>query len=53
MKILLSQFQDALIYILILAALLSLAVGFLPGHEPEYVDAALILLILAANGTFG
>ncbi|MFB6208812.1 MAG: cation-translocating P-type ATPase [Candidatus Nanohaloarchaea archaeon] len=52
-KIFLSQFHDFLIYILILAALLSLAVGFLPGHSPEYTEAGLIFLILAANGIFG
>ncbi|SEO23316.1 Ca2+-transporting ATPase [Halogranum amylolyticum] len=48
-----SQFQDALVYLLFLAAALSLAVGFLPGEEPAYVDAALILTILLANGVFG
>jgi Ca2+-transporting ATPase len=48
-----SQFQDVLIYLLFLAAVLSLAVGFLPGEEPSYVDAALILAILLANGLFG
>ncbi len=53
LKIFISQFQGFLIYLLMLAALLSLGVGFLPGHEPEYIDAALIFLILAANGIFG
>lgn len=53
LKIFIGQFQGFLIYLLILAALLSLGVGFLPGHEPEYIDAALIFLILAANGIFG
>jgi Ca2+-transporting ATPase len=48
-----SQFQDFLIYVLVLAALLSLAVGLFPGSEPNYTDAALILLILLANGVFG
>ena len=52
-KIFLSQFQDFLIYILVLAALLSLGVGLFPGFEPHYADAALILLILLANGVFG
>jgi Ca2+-transporting ATPase len=47
------QFQDALIYLLIVAAGLSLAVGLLPGEEPNYVDAGLILLILLGNGVFG
>ena len=53
LKILIEQFNDTLIYLLIIAAIVSLSVGFLPGHEPEYVDAALIFLILAANGIFG
>jgi len=53
LKIFIGQFQGFLIYLLILAALLSLGIGFLPGHEPEYIDAALIFLILAANGIFG
>jgi len=48
-----SQFRDVLIYILIFAALLSLAIGFLPGEDPNYVDAGLILLILLGNGIFG
>ncbi|MFD1587637.1 cation-translocating P-type ATPase [Halorientalis brevis] len=48
-----SQFQDALVYLLVVAALLAVGVGFLPGQDPEYVDAGLILLILLANGVFG
>ncbi|MFB6292267.1 MAG: cation-translocating P-type ATPase [Candidatus Nanohaloarchaea archaeon] len=52
-RIFLSQFNDFLIYLLVLAALLSLGVGLLPGHSPEYVDAALIFTILFANGVFG
>ncbi|MEF8775668.1 MAG: cation-translocating P-type ATPase [Haloarculaceae archaeon] len=53
LSILVSQFQDFLIYLLVLAALLSLAVGLLPGSKPNYVDAALIFAILLANGIFG
>ncbi len=52
-RLFLSQFHDFLIYLLILAAIVSLAVGLFPGHEPEYVDAALIFLILFGNGVFG
>jgi len=52
-RILISQFQDILIYLLFIAALISVAVGFLPGQEPEYVEAVLILGILVANGLFG
>jgi Ca2+-transporting ATPase len=53
LKIFLGQFQDFLIYILVLAAVLSLGIGLLPGHSPEYTEAGLILLILFANGLFG
>lgn len=52
-RILINQFNDFLIYLLVLAALISLGIGFLPGHSPEYTDAALIFLILIANGLFG
>ncbi|MDS0295177.1 cation-translocating P-type ATPase [Halogeometricum luteum] len=52
-EIFLAQFRDVLVYILVLAALLSLGVGLLPGAEANYTDAALILLILLANGVFG
>lgn len=53
LRILLAQFNDFLIYLLLVAAVLSVAVGFLPGSEPEYTEAALILLIVLANGIFG
>ncbi|MFC6954530.1 cation-transporting P-type ATPase [Halorubellus litoreus] len=52
-EIFVSQFQDVLIYLLVLAAVLSLAVGLLPGEDANVVDAALILVILFANGVFG
>lgn len=52
LRLFVSEFQDFLIYLLIIAAIVSVAVGFLPGHDPEYVDAALIVLILVANGVF-
>jgi Ca2+-transporting ATPase len=48
-----SQFQDVLIYVLVFAAVLSVGIGILPGEEPNYVDAGLILLILLGNGIFG
>jgi len=48
-----AQFQDFLIYVLVFAAILSLAVGVLPGQDPHYIDAALIFVILLANGVFG
>jgi Ca2+-transporting ATPase len=53
LELFVEQFRDVLIYLLILAAGLSLAVGLLPGEEPNYVDAGLILLILLGNGIFG
>jgi Ca2+-transporting ATPase len=53
LSIFVSQFRETLIYVLVLAAVLSLAVGLLPGVEPNYVDAALIAAILLANGVFG
>ncbi|MFB6130558.1 MAG: cation-translocating P-type ATPase [Salinigranum sp.] len=53
LDIFLAQFRDFLVYLLVLAAVLSLAVGLFPGEQPNYVDAGLILLILLANGVFG
>jgi len=53
LAIFIDQFRDVLIYLLIFAMLISLGVGLLPDHSPEYVDAALIALILLANGIFG
>ena len=53
LHIFISQFQDNLIYLLMAAGILSIAVGFLPGHEPEYAESAIIFLILFANGIFG
>jgi Ca2+-transporting ATPase len=53
LAIFVSQFRSFLIYLLVLAAVISLAVGVLPGEEPNYVDAVLILVIVLANGAFG
>ena len=53
LQILVSQFQDNLIYLLFVAGLLSLGIGILPGHAPEYREAGVIFLILLANGLFG
>jgi Ca2+-transporting ATPase len=53
LRIFISQFQDNLIYLLMAAGILSVGIGFLPGHEPEYTEAGIIFLILFANGTFG
>ena len=48
-----SQFRNPLIYLLAVAALLSLATGLVPGGEPSYTEAVFIVLIIAANGVFG
>ncbi len=53
LRILLGQFNDFLIYLLLGAAAFSVAMGLLPGKEPHYTDAILILAIVAANGLFG
>ncbi|ELZ85515.1 Ca2+-transporting ATPase [Haloferax elongans ATCC BAA-1513] len=53
LSLLVSQFTGPLILLLFVAAGLSLAVGLLPGREPEYTDAALIFLIVFGNGIFG
>ena len=53
LRILISQFQDNLIYLLMAAGVLSIVVGFLPGHEPNYTETGIIFLILFANGIFG
>jgi Ca2+-transporting ATPase len=51
-KIFISQFQDFLIYLLLIAAIVSVGVSFIQG-QPEFTDAALIMFILLANGIFG
>ena len=53
LQMFLSQFNDNLIYLLMVAGVLSLAVGFLPGHSPEYTEATIIFIILFGNATFG
>ncbi len=52
-RILLRQFTSPLILLLIAAAIVSLAVGFLPGQEPNVVDALLILFIVLLSGVLG
>jgi Ca2+-transporting ATPase len=53
LRIFVSQFQDNLIYLLIFAAFLSIGIGFFPGEEAKLGEAAIIFLILFANGIFG
>ena len=52
-KIFISQFQDALVYMLIAAALISIGVGFMPGESARLTEASLIVFILVLNGIFG
>lgn len=52
-KILISQFTSPLIIILIIAALSSWAIGFLPGQDSHLVDTILILIIVAISGISG
>lgn len=52
-KILLSQFTSPLILILIAAAIISVAVGFIPGQDSNTVDAVLVLIIVLISGIFG
>ena len=53
LKIFINQFNDNLIFLLMFALVLSLAIGLLPGQQPEYMESGLIFLILVANGIFG
>jgi Ca2+-transporting ATPase len=50
-KIFLSEFTSPLTIILIIAALISFAIGFSPNHDAGYIDAVLILVIVILSGT--
>jgi len=52
-KIFISQFTSPLILILIAAAIISYAIGFLPNQESNTVDTALILIIVIFSGISG
>lgn len=52
-KIFISQFTSPLILILIVAAIVSWAIGFLPGQKSDLVDAVLILIIVLVSGVAG
>ncbi|MFW5902343.1 MAG: cation-translocating P-type ATPase [archaeon] len=52
-KILLDQFKDKLIYLLMAAAALSIVVGLLPGQTPHYLEISIIFIIMIGNGFFG
>jgi len=53
LKIFLSQFTSPLIIILIIAAIASWAIGFLPNQESNVLDSVLILIIVFASGISG
>ncbi len=52
-SILLNQFASPLILILVVAAGLSLLIGYLPQQEPREIDAILIMGIVLLSGLFG
>lgn len=52
-KMFLSQFRDALIIILIIAALISGAVAVIQGTTEEWFDAIVIMIIVFLNAVFG
>ncbi len=53
LKILIDQFNDFLIYILIAAAIISFALGYIENDEGYLFDSALIVAIVVLNGLFG
>ncbi|XGI83987.1 cation-translocating P-type ATPase [Halorutilales archaeon Cl-col2-1] len=52
-EILVDQFRDYLVYILLIAVVLSVGVGFFPNESPRWGEAGIISLILVGNGLFG
>jgi Ca2+-transporting ATPase len=52
-KLFLSQFTSPLVLILIIAAVISLTIGFIPGEESDIIDVVLILSIVIASGIAG
>lgn len=53
LKLFLSQFLSPLILILVFAAIISVLIGYLPGQDPDYVDAFLIITIVFLSGLSG
>src|SRR3990170_4386762 len=53
LKILLSQFLDILVVVLLIAAFLSAAIGLLQGTVEELYDAVVIMVIVGFNAIFG
>src|SRR3989304_752781 len=53
LRILLSQFLDLLVVVLLVAAFLSAAIGLVQGTVEELYDAVVILVIVGFNAIFG
>lgn len=53
LKLLFTQFTSPLIIILIIAGLISLAVGFIPGQDSHIVNVILIFVIVLLSGLAG
>jgi len=53
LKILITQFSSPLIIILILASIISVLIGYLPGQTPNFLDAILIFAIVLISGLSG
>ncbi len=53
LKILFQQFFSPLMLVLIVAALVSWGIGFLPGQEAHIIDTILILIIVFLSGVAG
>jgi Ca2+-transporting ATPase len=53
LRLLLSQFTSPLILLLIAAAVVSMAMSFLPGSDSHTIDTVLILIIVFATGFSG
>lgn len=53
LSIFIDQFRDFLIFILIGAAIISLALGYIEGDQEYLFDAGLIITIVILNGLFG
>src|SRR5256884_1487790 len=53
LRILLSQFIDVLVIVLIIAAIISAALGLLQGENADLYDAVLIIVIVVMNSILG
>lgn len=51
--ILVRQFSSPLILVLLAAAIISFAIGYLPDQEPHFVDTILIMAIVLISGVLG